>query len=161
MPELPEVETTRRGLAPHLTGRRITAVQLHRADLRWPFPPELRSVLPGTRITAVERRAKYLLIHVAGEHDAAGSLLVHLGMSGSLRLVPADQPRRPHDHAEVRLDSGRALRLHDPRRFGSLLWQAPGRVHPLLATLGPEPLGEAFDGAWLHRLATARCSRPT
>ncbi len=151
MPELPEVETTRRGLAPHLLGRRITAVRLHRPDLRWPFPPELRTCLPGERIEAVRRRAKYLLLD-----SAAGSVLAHLGMSGSLRVTPADAPRRPHDHAELLLDSGLALRLHDPRRFGCLLWQGPGSVHPLLAGLGPEPLDDAFDGAWLHRLAHGR-----
>jgi formamidopyrimidine-DNA glycosylase len=151
MPELPEVETTRRGLAAHLTGRCVVAVRLHRPDLRWPFPPELQTALPGQRLNAVTRRAKYLLLD-----SRAGSVLAHLGMSGSLRLVAADSPRRAHDHAELVLDSGLALRLHDPRRFGCLLWQAPGTLHPLLAGLGPEPLSDAFDGAWLHRLAVGR-----
>jgi len=141
MPELPEVETTRRGLVPHLEGRRITAVSLRRADLRWPIPAAVRERLPGQRIAAVERRAKYLLTHTA-----AGSALWHLGMSGVLRVVPGDTPVGAHDHVDVGLDDGRVLRFTDPRRFGCLLWQAPGEIHPRLATLGPEPLTAAFNG---------------
>lgn len=156
MPELPEVETTRRGLAPHLEGRRVNAVTLRRADLRWPIPREIVDVLPGQRIDAVRRRAKYLLLDTA-----AGSALLHLGMSGSLRVLPADTPVRAHDHVDLALSggagrNGRVLRFNDPRRFGCLLWQAPGERHPLLRGLGPEPLqdrddaalaGAAFDGA--------------
>lgn len=151
MPELPEVETTRRGLAPHLEGRRVTSVLLRRPDLRWPIPDAVRERLPGQRIHAVRRRAKYLL----ADTDA-GSALLHLGMSGMLRVLPPDTPVGPHDHVDIGLDSGRVLRFTDPRRFGSLLWQRPGEVHPLLAGLGPEPLDPAFDGAHLARLAQGR-----
>jgi formamidopyrimidine-DNA glycosylase len=152
MPELPEVETTRRGIEPHLAGRRIAAVTLRRADLRWPIPREVSELLPGQRIDAVERRAKYLLLHTE-----VGSALLHLGMSGMLRVLPPDAPVGKHDHVDIVLESTRAqrgavLRFTDPRRFGCLLWQAPGELHPLLAALGPEPLTDAFDGdtLWLR-----------
>ncbi|MCJ0826394.1 bifunctional DNA-formamidopyrimidine glycosylase/DNA-(apurinic or apyrimidinic site) lyase [Luteimonas sp. 50] len=154
MPELPEVETTRRGLAPHLEGRRVSAVTLRRANLRWPIPAEVPALLPGQRIEAIRRRAKYLLLDTA-----AGSALLHLGMSGSLRVLPADTPVGPHDHVDLALDAagrgrGQVLRFTDPRRFGCLLWQPPGTTHALLRGLGPEPLastctapdGSAFDG---------------
>ena len=151
MPELPEVETTRRGLAPHLEGRRIETVWLRRPDLRWPIPPEITTLLPGQHIQSIERRAKYLLLHTA-----AGSALIHLGMSGALRVLDPRVPAGAHDHYELLLDSGRALRYTDPRRFGCLLWQAPGTLHPLLAGLGPEPLGPDFDGDHLWRRARGR-----
>ena len=156
MPELPEVETTRRGLAPHLEGRRIAAVTLRRPDLRWPIPPEVAEQLPGQRIDAVRRRAKYLLLDTA-----AGSALLHLGMSGSLRVLPATTPVGAHDHVDIALDgergrSGRVLRFTDPRRFGCLLWQPVGQVHPLLQGLGPEPLSDAFDGDYLFALSRGR-----
>lgn len=151
MPELPEVETTRAGLAPHLLGRRITAVTLRRPDLRWPIPAELPAVLTGQRIDAVRRRAKYLLLDVA-----QGSALWHLGMSGSLRVLAADTPLRAHDHVDIALDSGQVLRFNDPRRFGCLLWQAAGQMHPLLSKLGPEPLEDAFDGDYLWRRSRGR-----
>ncbi|GHA88100.1 bifunctional DNA-formamidopyrimidine glycosylase/DNA-(apurinic or apyrimidinic site) lyase [Cognatilysobacter bugurensis] len=148
MPELPEVETTRAGLAPHLTGRRVLGATLRRPDLRWPIPPEITAVLPGHRIDAVRRRAKYLLLDTA-----AGSALLHLGMSGSLRVLPAATPVRTHDHVDLALeprgDAPEVLRFNDPRRFGCLLWQPTGTVHPLLAGLGPEPLSDAFDGDYL------------
>jgi formamidopyrimidine-DNA glycosylase len=147
MPELPEVETTRLGLAPHVEGRRIAAVTLRRADLRWPIPPEIGDLLPGRRIEAIRRRAKYLLLDTG-----AGSALLHLGMSGSLRVLPPDTPLREHDHVDIALatEAGRppqVLRFNDPRRFGCLLWQPAGQVHPLLAGLGPEPLSDTVDGA--------------
>ena len=151
MPELPEVETTRRGLAPHIEGRIVTAATLRRPDLRWPIPPEISELLPGQRIEAVRRRAKYLLLDTV-----AGSALLHLGMSGNLRVVPADTPVRAHDHVDLALDSGRLLRFNDPRRFGCLLWQAPGEVHELLAGLGPEPLSEDFDGDYLFGMSRGR-----
>ena len=144
MPELPEVETTRRGIAPHLVGHRVESLKIRQPRLRWPIPAGLRRNLPGQRIEAVERRAKYLLVHTV-----AGSALLHLGMSGSLRVLPGDTHAGPHDHVDWRLDSGRILRFTDPRRFGSQLWQPSGTVHPLLAGLGPEPLEAAFDGAYL------------
>ena len=151
MPELPEVETTRRGIAPHLEGRCIERVVLRRRDLRWPIPDEIRSCLPGQRIDSVARRAKYLLLDAA-----AGTALIHLGMSGSLRLVQDRSPPGKHDHFDFLLDSGRTLRFTDPRRFGSLLWQAPGEIHPLLASLGPEPLGGNFNGDHLWRRSRGR-----
>lgn len=156
MPELPEVETTRRGIEPHLVGRRIAAVTLRRADLRWPIPPEVSDLLPGQRIDGVERRAKYLLLHTE-----AGSALLHLGMSGMLRVLPPDALIGKHDHVDLVLEDvdgqrGRVLRFTDPRRFGSLLWQPVGEIHPLLAALGPEPLTDAFDGDTLWRRSRGR-----
>ncbi|GAB3022655.1 MULTISPECIES: bifunctional DNA-formamidopyrimidine glycosylase/DNA-(apurinic or apyrimidinic site) lyase [Oleiagrimonas] len=153
MPELPEVETTRRGIAPHLTGRRIETVTLRRPDLRWPIPAAIGECLPGRTVDAITRRAKYLLLETE-----AGSALLHLGMSGMLRVLPPDTPVGRHDHYDLLLDSGQALRFTDPRRFGCLLWQAPGEVHPLLASLGPEPLSDAFDGDLLWHLSRGRRS---
>jgi formamidopyrimidine-DNA glycosylase len=169
MPELPEVETTRRGLAPHLEGRRVLGAVLRRPDLRWPIAPEIAAVLPGQRIEAVRRRAKYLLLDTA-----AGSALLHLGMSGSLRVLPGDTPAGAHDHVDLVLESpgrgrGRVLRFNDPRRFGCLLWQPADETHALLRGLGPEPLAEggpdrpgpqriepAFTGDYLFALSRGR-----
>jgi formamidopyrimidine-DNA glycosylase len=151
LPELPEVETTRRGIAPYLIGRRVTGVILRRPDLRWPIPPEVAGQLPGQRIDAVRRRAKYLLFDTA-----AGSALLHLGMSGSLRVLPATTLVTAHDHVDLALDSGRVLRFNDPRRFGCLLWQPPGETHELLRELGPEPLSDAFDGNHLFARSRGR-----
>lgn len=151
MPELPEVETTRRGLAPHLEGRSIHGVILRRPDLRWPIPGEISQLLPGQAIEGVRRRAKYLLLDTA-----IGSAVLHLGMSGSLRVLPGDTPVRAHDHVDISLDNGRLLRFNDPRRFGSLLWQPAGATHDLLAGLGPEPLDDAFDGEYLFQRSRGR-----
>ncbi|MGJ4730353.1 bifunctional DNA-formamidopyrimidine glycosylase/DNA-(apurinic or apyrimidinic site) lyase [Luteimonas sp. SDU101] len=156
MPELPEVETTRAGLAPHVEGRRVQALVLRRPDLRWPIPPELGERLTGQRIDAVRRRAKYLLLDTA-----AGSALLHLGMSGSLRVLAPDTPLRAHDHVDIVLASAarvpsRVLRFNDPRRFGCLLWQPAGEVHPLLRGLGPEPLSDGFDGDYLFARSRGR-----
>lgn len=151
MPELPEVETTRAGLAPHVEGRRVTGVTLRRPDLRWPIPDDVSRLLPGQRVDTVRRRAKYLLLETA-----AGSALLHLGMSGRLRVLPPETPLELHDHVDIALDSGRVLRFNDPRRFGCLLWQPPGTVHPLLAGLGPEPLSDTFDADYLYRLSRGR-----
>jgi formamidopyrimidine-DNA glycosylase len=151
MPELPEVETTRRGIAPYLEGHRVERVTLRRPDLRWPISAAITATLPGQRIDTVERRAKYLLLHTQ-----AGSALLHLGMSGSLRVLAPEVPVQRHDHYDLHLDSSRVLRFTDPRRFGCLLWQAPGEVHPLLAALGPEPLSDAFDGDLLWRRSRGR-----
>lgn len=152
MPELPEVETTRRGIAPHLLDRRISALHLRVARLRWPVPAELVDLLPGRRILGVARRAKYLLLGLD-----AGSLILHLGMSGSLRVLPAATPPQPHEHLDLVLEHGACLRLRDPRRFGALLW-SPGDplAHPLLRDLGPEPLEDGFDGDHLYRLSRRR-----
>lgn len=151
MPELPEVETTRRGIAPYLTGQVIRALHVHQPRLRWPVPTELTQALEGQAATAVERRAKYLLVHF--EH---GTLIVHLGMSGSLRLAAHDTPRLTHDHIELDLGEAGVLRYNDPRRFGAWLWSNDWERHPLLAALGPEPLSDDFDGHWLYRLAKGR-----
>ena len=152
MPELPEVETTRRGLAPHVEGRVVEAVVQRRDTLRWPIPEAIGSELPGQRIAAVRRRAKYLLL----DTDTGDSALLHLGMSGSLRVLPSDTPVRAHDHVDLVLDSDRVLRFNDPRRFGCLLWQPAGTLHPLLAELGPEPLSDTFDGDYLFARSRGR-----
>ena len=156
MPELPEVETTRRGLAPHLEGHRIVDVTLRRPDLRWPIPREISDLLPSSTIKAVRRRAKYLLMDTE-----VGTAIWHLGMSGSMRVLPADTPVRAHDHVDMTiLGKGRAaarvLRFNDPRRFGCLLWQAPGETHALLRDLGPEPLSDDFDGDYLFERSRGR-----
>ncbi|MFC0710148.1 bifunctional DNA-formamidopyrimidine glycosylase/DNA-(apurinic or apyrimidinic site) lyase [Azorhizophilus paspali] len=151
MPELPEVETTRRGIAPHLVGRRVERVVVRERRLRWPIPEDLDVRLSGQRIEAVERRAKYLLIRAE-----AGTLIGHLGMSGSLRLVEAGLPAARHEHVDILLESGLALRYTDPRRFGALLWSADPLEHELLRRLGPEPLGEDFDGERLYRLSRGK-----
>ena len=153
MPELPEVETTRRGIAPHVEGRRVVAAVLRRPDLRWPIPREISAELPGQRIDAVQRRAKYLLLHAQ-----SGAAILHLGMSGSLRVLAKDTPVKTHDHADLVLDSGRVLRLTDPRRFGALLWQAAGTTHELLRNLGPVPLEDDFDGDHLFARSRGRSS---
>lgn len=161
MPELPEVEVTRRGVAPHIEGRVVEQVILRREGLRWPFPPGLGEQLAGKRILDTGRRGKYLLINF--EH---GTLIVHLGMSGHLRVLPPGIEPRKHDHFDLvvgGLDGRQVLRLHDPRRFGAVLWHAKDEgeldEHMLLRGLGVEPLGEAFSGALLHR-ETRRRSAP-
>lgn len=151
MPELPEVETTRRGIAPHVEGRRVTRAVLRRPDLRWPIPAEIKRCFVGARVTHTERRAKYLLLH-----SAPGAAIIHLGMSGSLRVLDADVPVRAHDHVDLVLDDGRLLRFNDPRRFGCLLWQPAGSTHALLQQLGPEPLGDDFDGDYLFARSRGR-----
>ncbi|MCP5300102.1 MAG: bifunctional DNA-formamidopyrimidine glycosylase/DNA-(apurinic or apyrimidinic site) lyase [Chromatiaceae bacterium] len=150
MPELPEVETTRRGIAPHIEGRIVTGAIVRQARLRWPVP-DLARTLSGHRVRSVDRRAKYLLLRFGH-----GTLIVHLGMSGSLRVLPATSPPRTHDHVDL-VFGGACLRLHDPRRFGAILWTAGDPLdHPRLRDLGPEPLSEAFDGAYLHACARGR-----
>lgn len=151
MPELPEVETTRRGIEPHLAGRRVLRAVLRRPDLRWPIPAEISAELPGQRIDSVQRRAKYLILEAQ-----TGAAILHLGMSGSLRVLGPGVPVRAHDHVDLELDDGQLLRFNDPRRFGALLWQPQGSVHPLLAGLGPEPLSPAFSGEHLFRLSRGR-----
>jgi len=151
MPELPEVETVRRGVEPHCRGRAVRRLQVRDGRLRWPVPEHLASVLPGQTIETVDRRAKYLLFRMQ-----AGSLMVHLGMSGSLRLVTGGAPFLAHDHIDLELEDGTALRYHDPRRFGSFHWVPVGESHPLLRGLGPEPLSAEFDGALLYRRSRSR-----
>ena len=161
MPELPEVEVTRRGVAPHLAERVVEQVILRREGLRWPFPPNLPELLAGRRILGTGRRGKYLLVNF--EH---GVLIIHLGMSGHLRVLPEGTPLKKHDHFDlvVRGPEGlRVLRLHDPRRFGAVLWHAhdDGELeqHILLRGLGVEPLEDGFSGALLHK-ATRNRSAP-
>ncbi|HEV2817669.1 MAG TPA: bifunctional DNA-formamidopyrimidine glycosylase/DNA-(apurinic or apyrimidinic site) lyase [Allosphingosinicella sp.] len=152
MPELPEVETTVRGLAPVLEGKRIVAVEPRRPDLRRPFPPDLRQRLTGARVTGLGRRAKYGLI----ETDRDDTLVFHLGMSGSWRIDPAALGR--HDHLLIETDEGRRLSLHDPRRFGSVDLVRTEALHQTepFVRMGPEPLGESFDGAYLARALAGR-----
>ncbi len=151
MPELPEVETTRRGIEPALRGRRVKQVVVRERRLRWPVPETLDSLLAGRRVGAVERRGKYLVLRTTN-----GALIVHLGMSGSLRMVPAGSAPGPHDHVDLVLGR-RALRYRDPRRFGCLLWAAGDPLeHPLLRGLGVEPLEPEFDGALLHARSRGR-----
>jgi formamidopyrimidine-DNA glycosylase len=146
MPELPEVEVTRLGIAPYLTGRRISAAVARERRLRWPVPAAFES-LAGRVVRAVRRRGKYLLLECDDGH-----LILHLGMSGSLRLLPHDTPPEKHDHVDL-VFGDRLLRLRDPRRFGAVLWtQAPIETHPLLTHLGIEPLSRAFNGPSLHAL---------
>jgi formamidopyrimidine-DNA glycosylase len=145
MPELPEVETTRRGLSPVAIGRRVVATRIYDRRLRWPVPPRLEKKLSGRTIDGLDRRSKYLLFRVGPD-----TLLVHFGMTGSLRAFTAPPPRTPHDHFDIVLDSGVTLRYRDPRRFGALLWlPPPADAHPLLASLGPEPFDAACDAHYL------------
>ena len=152
MPELPEVETARRGIAPHLEGRRIERLTVRDRRLRWPVPAGLEGEVRGQTVLAVDRRGKYLLLRTA-----SGTLILHLGMSGSLRVVGAADPPATHDHLDLVVEGGTALRLTDPRRFGCLLWPRgdPARL-PLFATLGPEPFDAAFSGEYLFRLSRGR-----
>jgi len=146
MPELPEVETTCRGLAPHLSGQNIHGVIVRDARLRFPIAPELSHLLPGLVIRGIERRGKYLLVDCG-----QGWLILHLGMSGSLRILPAVTPAEKHDHFDLVLGNGFCMRLRDPRRFGAVIWVETDPLrHPLLARLGVEPLTHDFDGAWLY-----------
>jgi formamidopyrimidine-DNA glycosylase len=152
MPELPEVETTRRGIAPAAVGRRILEVIVREPRLRWRVPPQLPRAAAGQRVLDVRRRAKYLVVDLE-----RGALILHLGMSGSLRVVAAGAPPLAHDHVDIALDSGMCLRFNDPRRFGSLLWtDADPLAHPLLASLAPEPLSPEFSGEYLARAARGR-----
>ena len=151
MPELPEVETTRAGIEPWVVGQQITGFSVRNANLRWPV--ELPSELTGATIAAAGRRGKYILLTTE-----PGTLLIHLGMSGSLRVLSSDTPPLKHDHVDLHLASGQCLRLNDPRRFGSVLFQAGDDplLHPLLAHLGVEPLGNEFHGAYLFDRARRR-----
>ncbi|MCH9671910.1 MAG: bifunctional DNA-formamidopyrimidine glycosylase/DNA-(apurinic or apyrimidinic site) lyase [Gammaproteobacteria bacterium] len=152
MPELPEVETTRRGLEPHVQGRTVDAVQVWQPRLRWDVPDNLHGTLKGERFIAVERRAKYLLLRTA-----RGTLIVHLGMSGSLRLGPNSVPHHLHDRVGWTLNDGQAMRLRDPRRFGAVLWtNGPIEEHWLLRKLGPEPLEGEFTAQHLYERSRGR-----
>lgn len=157
MPELPEVETTRRGLAPAVEQRRIVRAVVRHRGLRQPVPPGLERRLAGARVRGLSRRGKYLLFDCEQKDQQAGTLLVHLGMSGRLWLVDGATAPEKHDHFDLVIDSGRVIRLRDPRRFGLVLWHnGDPFAHPLLAAIGPEPLTRNFDGAVLHREIRSR-----
>ena len=151
MPELPEVETTRRGIAPHVEKQRVIALEVRQPRLRWPIPAQLSQWVEGDEIQRVERRAKYLLLRFS-----RGQMILHLGMSGSLRILPQGTMPEKHDHVDLLLASGQLLRLTDPRRFGAVLWQENGTEHELLAHLGPEPLDEAFNAEYLQQICQGR-----
>jgi formamidopyrimidine-DNA glycosylase len=144
MPELPEVETTRLGLSPHLEGFSFNAIHIHRFDLRWPIPADLVEKIVNQPILSLQRRGKYLILSF--KH---GYMILHLGMSGSLRLCPINEPKKKHDHIEFFITTkniSHILRFHDPRRFGACLWTAEDYLkHPLIQNLGPEPLSEDFS----------------
>jgi formamidopyrimidine-DNA glycosylase len=151
MPELPEVETTKLGLAPLLVGKKISAVKIRQDQLRWPIASDLASQITGNRVQAVTRRGKYLLIGIGG-----GTLIVHLGMSGSLRLLRQATPPSKHDHVDINFASGDQLRFNDPRRFGSLHFTTAPQEHWLLRHLGPEPLGDTFTADYLWQQSQQR-----
>lgn len=152
MPELPEVETTRRRLEPLVLGKRIVRVTIRVPKLRLPIPQELTELLPGRTLERLERRGKYLLFFCD-----KGCLVVHLGMTGFIRLLPQDARPEPHDHFDLLLSDGKVIRLHDPRRFGIVLWvDGDPYSHQLLAGIGPEPFSEAFNGAYLVSVARRR-----
>jgi formamidopyrimidine-DNA glycosylase len=153
MPELPEVETIRRGIEPHVVGRRIREVVVRDRRLRWPIPGDLPARLTGRRIEQANRRAKYLVLLL----DNGDRLLIHLGMSGRIWVLDPREPVVKHDHVDIALDSGQLLRFHDPRRFGAvLLWRADEADHELLQHLGPEPFDPRFDGEYLFRRSRGR-----
>jgi formamidopyrimidine-DNA glycosylase len=151
MPELPEVETSRRGIEPHIVDSRVVRVVIRERRLRWPVSPDLDRALTGEIITSVGRRAKYLLLNTG-----AGTAILHLGMSGTVCVVDLGTPAGVHDHVDIEFDSGLVLRYRDPRRFGSLHWSKAPLLHPLLCSLGPEPLGDDFDGHYLWQASRGR-----
>ncbi len=151
MPELPEVETTRRGITPHIKGKTVQQVVIRNPKMRWPVSARLKKILPGQRIKEIGRRGKYLLLQLD-----QGTLILHLGMSGSLRIVSPDIAPEKHDHFDLQFPK-KILRLRDPRRFGAILWSTkPPEQHRLLRDLGPEPFSSEFDGDYLHRMAQRR-----
>lgn len=150
MPELPEVEVTRLGLLP-VTGASISTVTIRHHGLRWPVPVDLPGKLQGKRVLQLRRRAKYILAEV-GDSACEGMLLLHLGMSGRLCLLDRHYPPEKHDHLDIAFDDGRVIRLRDPRRFGAVLWlEGDAMAHPLLSSLGPEPLEADFTGDYLYQ----------
>ena len=152
MPELPEVETTRLGISPHIQGQTVNNVIVRNKNLRWPVPSAIKRILPGKTLLSVSRRGKYLLLEFPN-----GVLLIHLGMSGSLQVVNNDTRPRKHDHVDLCFANDLCLRLHDPRRFGSVLWTTEQpKHHKLLKDLGPEPLDKTFNGQYLWQLSRKR-----
>jgi formamidopyrimidine-DNA glycosylase len=152
LPELPEVETTRRGILPHVNKQRVTNIVVRQEKLRWPVTPSLSDELTGQTFRTIDRRGKYLLLGTD-----AGTLLIHLGMSGSLRIVDSNREIGKHDHVDIELQDGHILRYTDPRRFGCILWQSSNiESHPLLQSLGPEPLSDDFCGRYLFTRSRKR-----
>lgn len=152
MPELPEVETTRRGIAPHIVGKEVVQCLVHTPRLRYVVPSELQRSIEGQPVLGVSRRGKYLLFHFDN-----GTMMVHLGMSGSLRIVSSETPREKHDHVEWLISSGVALRYRDPRKFGLVTWISENpEDHSLLCSLGPEPLEADFTSDYLYSLSRKR-----
>jgi formamidopyrimidine-DNA glycosylase len=152
VPELPEVETTRRGVAPYVERQKVTAVRVYDRRLRWPVPRGLARLLVGRVVDRIDRRSKYLLFRIGED-----CLIVHLGMTGSLRVFNRPPPRQTHDHIDLEFESGIVLRYRDPRRFGAMLWSpASARPHRLLAGLGPEPFTRDFNADYLHRATRGR-----
>jgi formamidopyrimidine-DNA glycosylase len=152
MPELPEVETTRKGVAPYVLGKIVSDVVVRESRLRWPVPKQLKKYLIGQTIRKIDRRAKYLLFYTE-----AGCMLLHLGMSGSLRIIDKQTPTEKHDHIDFIFDSNHCLRFRDPRRFGSIHWtKADPNKHKLLRDLGPEPLTDDLNGDYLYQKSRAR-----
>ena len=152
MPELPEVETTRRGIAAAVAGQTLLGAHIRDRRLRWPIPEAFESQVAGQPVLGVARRGKYLLLQLR-----SGTVLIHLGMSGSLRVLHADIAPRLHDHVDLLLSSGQLLRYNDPRRFGSFHYlQGDPAQHPLLADLGPEPLEDSFNAEYLHARSRRR-----
>lgn len=153
MPELPEVETVRRGIEPHVVGRTIETVVVRDRRLRWPVPKTFDAGVKGRRITATDRRGKYLILIL----DNGDRALIHLGMSGRLLVLKAGHPLKKHDHLDLELSGGLLLRFNDPRRFGAVLpWPANEKTHPLIETMGPEPFSDEFNGDYLFRLSRKR-----
>lgn len=161
MPELPEVETTLRGIEPHLKNNYINSVAVFEPRLRWPVSDQL-SQLTDCKVPTLRRRAKYLLLdtsggQINGRKSPDAHIIIHLGMSGSLRIVDADTPRKKHDHIDFKISTGHIMRYHDPRRFGAVLWtDQPAEQHDLLKNLGPEPLDPAFSGELLFKASRKR-----
>jgi formamidopyrimidine-DNA glycosylase len=154
VPELPEVETIRRGIAPHVVGRTIESVVVRERRLRWPVPRDFGRRLAGRTIAAVDRRGKYLLLALDGGADR---VILHLGMTGRLLLQPPGHPLRKHDHLDLELSGGLVLRFNDPRRFGAALWWPASKAsHELLRHMGPEPFDPAFDADYLFGLSRGR-----
>ena len=151
MPELPEVETSRRGIEPHIVGKTIDRVLIRDRRLRWPVEKTVETQLAGNVVESVDRRAKYLLLNTTD-----GTAIIHLGMTGTVRIVDCESPAGVHDHFDLELNSGQALRFRDPRRFGSLHWTRDPGGHWLIRDLGPEPLGDEFGGEYLWRRSRSR-----
>ena len=151
MPELPEVETTRKGLEPLITGKKVLSVQIYKKKLRWEIPSHLKKTLKNQTIKKITRRAKYLQLHFD-----FGELVMHLGMSGSISVVNSFEPLKKHEHFELKLDNSTSLRFNDPRRFGSVLWQKSNETLTLLNNLGPEPLSYEFDDDSLFKASKGK-----